>query len=98
MRCRLGVGDGAVGKRQSHVGSTLHPQCEGVENLRYGARIRAESAGEIAMPRLVVELESLLKMFAGAGEVAEIKAGDAGNSVRDQSLGAIRPGRGFAQE
>ena len=48
--------------------------------------------------RLVVELGGLLKMVMSAGKVAEIKAGDAGTAVRDHSLGAIRPGCGFAQE
>ena len=98
MRCRLGVGEGAVGKPQSLVDSTEHPQCEGVDNLRCGAGILAEPVGEIAMARLVVELDGLLKMVMGAGKVAEIKAGEAGNAVRDQGLGTIRPGRGFAQE
>ena len=46
----------------------------------------------------VVELVSPLIMIMGAGKIAEIKAGLAGNAVRDHSLGAIRPGRGFAQE
>ena len=52
MGCRLGVGDGAVGKRQSLVDSTEHPQCKGVEDLRCGAGIPAEPVGEIAMARL----------------------------------------------
>jgi len=98
MRCRLGVGEGAVGKRQSLVDSTKNPQCEGVEDLRDDAGILAEPGGEIAMARLVVELETLLKMVMGAGKVAEIQAGEAGNALRDQGLGAIRPGRGFAQK
>src|SRR5215469_17188737 len=46
----------------------------------------------------IVELDSLLKMLMGVGKVAEIKAGDAGNSVCDRGLGAIRPGLGFAQK
>src|SRR6516164_4109477 len=50
------------------------------------------------MARLVVELDGLLKMVMGAGKVAEVKAGGAGNAVSDQGLGAIGPGRGFAQE
>ena len=50
------------------------------------------------MPRRVVELETLLIMVMSAGKVAEIKAGDAGNGVRDRSLRRIRAGRGFAQE
>jgi hypothetical protein len=50
------------------------------------------------MARRVVELDGLLKMVMGAGKVAEIKAGLAGNAVCDHSLGAIRPGRRFAQE
>src|SRR6516225_3078542 len=50
------------------------------------------------MARLVVEFDGLLKMVMGAGKVAEVKTGGAGNAVRDQGLGATRPGRGFAQE
>jgi hypothetical protein len=98
MRGRLSVGDGAVGKRQSLVDSTEHPQCEGVENLRRGARIVAEPVGEIAMACRVVELQSGLKMLLGVGKVAEIPAGDARNAMSDQDFGAIRPGRRFAQE
>ena len=37
-------------------------------------------------------------MVVGGGKIPEIKGGDAGNAVRDHSLGAIRPGRRFAQE
>jgi len=98
VRCRLGVGEGAVGKPQSLVDSTDHPQCEGVEILRCGAGLVAESVGEIAMARLVVKPDGLLKVVMGAGKVAEIKASDTENAVSDQGLGAIRPGRGFAQE
>ena len=68
------------------------------QNLRCGAGILAEPVGEIGMARLVVELDGFLKMVMGAGEIAEMKASAAGNAVRDQGLGAIRPGRGFAQE
>jgi hypothetical protein len=50
------------------------------------------------MARLVVEFDGLLKMVMSAAKVAEIKAGGAGNAVRDQGLGAIGPGRRFAQE
>ena len=50
------------------------------------------------MPCLVVELDGVLKMLLSAGKVAEIKAGHAGNEVRDQGLGTIRRGHGFAQE
>src|SRR6516164_9716938 len=50
------------------------------------------------MARLVVELDGLLKMPMGAGKIAELKASAAGNAVRDQGLGTIRPGRGLAQE
>jgi hypothetical protein len=96
MRCRLGAG--AVGKAQALVDSTEHPQYAGIGNLRRGARAMAESVGEIGMARLVVELDGLLKMVMSAGKVAEIKAGAAGTAVRDQGLGAIRPGRGLAQE
>jgi len=98
MRCRLGVGEGTVGEPQSLVDSPEHPQCEGVEYLRCGAGIRAEPVGEIAVAARVVELDSVLIMLVGAGKVAEIKAGEAGNAVGDHRLGAIRPGRGFAQE
>src|SRR5690349_10576394 len=98
MRSRLGVGEGAVGKPQSLIDSTAHPQCEGVANLRYDAAILTEPVGEIGMARLVVELDGLLKMVMGAGKIAEINARETGSAVRDQGLGAIRPGRGFAQE
>src|SRR6516162_7566138 len=50
------------------------------------------------MARLVVELESLLKMVMGAGKIAEVKAGGGEIAVRDQGLGTIRPGRGFPEE
>src|SRR6516162_671276 len=50
------------------------------------------------MACLIVECDTLLKMVMGAGKVAEMKAGDAGNAVRDQGLRTIGPGRGFAQE
>src|SRR5215470_20370507 len=50
------------------------------------------------MARLVVELESLLKMLMGAGKVAEIKTGLAENAVCDHCLGAIRPSCGLSQE
>src|SRR5262249_19892863 len=98
MRGRLGVDEGAVGKTDSLVDPTEPPQCEGVENLRCGARILAEPVGEIAIRRLVAEFDTLLKMVMGAGKVAEIKAGLAGNTVGNQGLGTIRPGRGFAQK
>src|SRR6516165_10297502 len=58
----------------------------------------AEPVGEIAMARLLVELDGLLEMLMCTGKVAEIKAGGAGDAVRDQSLWAIRLGRGFAQK
>jgi hypothetical protein len=58
----------------------------------------AEPAGEIAMARRDVELDGLPKMLMSAGKIAEIKAGGAGNAVRDHSLGAIRAGGRFAQE
>ena len=98
VRCRLGIDECAVGKRQSLVDSTEHPQRDSVVNLRCGAGIRAEPAGEIGMTRRVVELDGLLKMVMGASKVAEIPAGVAENAMPDQGLGAIRPGRGFAQE
>jgi hypothetical protein len=98
MGCRPGVGDGAFGKPPSLVDSPKPPQREGIIGFRCGSGIVAESVGEIAMARLVVELDGLLKMVMGAGKVAEVKAGGAGNAVRDQGLGAIGPGRGFAQE
>jgi hypothetical protein len=96
MRCRFGIGEGLVGKPQSFVDSTEHPQCESVENLRCGARIRAEPVGETAMARLVVDFDALLEMVMGAGKIAEIPAGGAGDAVRDHGLGVIGPGCGFA--
>src|SRR5262249_54152486 len=72
VRRRFRIGEGAVGKAQRIVDSTEHPQCEGVQNLRYGARIMAEPVGEIAMACLIVELDGLLKMVMSAGKVAEI--------------------------
>src|SRR6516162_7516113 len=98
MCCQLSVGEGAFGTAQSLVDSPEYPQREGVVNLRCGARIRAEPVGEIATARPVVERDGLLIMLMGDGKVAEIKAGGAGNAVRDQGLGAIRPGCGFAQQ
>ena len=92
------VGDGAFGKPPSLVDSPKPPQREGIIGFRCGSGIVAEPVGEIALARLVVELDGLLKMVMGAGKVAEVKAGGAGNAVRDQGLGAIGPGRGFAQE
>src|SRR6516165_1867473 len=50
------------------------------------------------MARLVVKLDGFLEMLMGAGKIAELKASAAGNAVRDQGLGTIRPGPGFAQE
>src|SRR5215471_18709153 len=50
------------------------------------------------MACLIVELDSLLEMLMGAGKVTEIKAGVAGNAMRDHGLGAIRHSCGFAQE
>ena len=58
----------------------------------------AEPVGEIAVARRVVELDGLVKMLLSAGKIAEITAGHSGDAVSDQSLEAIRPGRGFAQE
>src|SRR5215472_5612457 len=98
MRCRLGVGESTFGKAQRIVDSAKNPQRECIENLRSGAGILAEPVGEIAMARLVVEFYGLLKMVMRAGKVAEIPAGDAGSALSDQGLGAIGPGRGFAQE
>jgi hypothetical protein len=96
MRYRLGVRERAVGKAQSLVDSTEHPQCEGIENLRYDAGIRAESVGEVAVACLIVEFGRLPKMVMGAGKIAEIPAGGAGDAVRDHGLGVIGPGCGFA--
>jgi len=48
------------------------------------------------MARLIVELESFLKIVVGAGKVTEIKAGEAGGAMSDQGLGAIWPGHSFA--
>jgi len=78
-----------------HIGEN-RPLREGVEDLRCGARILAEPVGEIAVARRVVEFDGLLKMIMSGEVVAEINAGVAANAVRDQGLGAIRPGRGFA--
>jgi hypothetical protein len=66
--------------------------------FRSGAAIHTEPVREIGMARRVVEFDSLLKIVVGAGKVAEMKAGDAGNAVRDQGLGAIGPRHRFAQE
>jgi hypothetical protein len=98
MRCRLGVDQGVVGKAQSLVDSSEHPQRNGILYLRYDAGIRAEPVGEIAVAGRVLELDGFLKMIMGASKIAEIPAGGAENAVRHQDLGAIRPGRGFAQE
>ena len=98
MRCRLGAGESAVGKRQGLVDSTEHPQHEGVVNLRCGAGILAKPVGEIAMARRVVELDSLLKMVMSARKIAEINTGLTGNAVRIQAFGAVRLSRRFAQE
>ena len=81
MRCRSG--DGTVDKRQSLVYSTEHPQCDGIIYFRRDAGIHTEPVGEIGVPRRVVELDGLLKMVMGAGKVAEMKTGVAGNAVRD---------------
>src|SRR5215471_3961347 len=98
MRRRLGIGQGTVGKVQSLVDSPEHPQRQGISNFRCCAGILTEPVGEIGMARLVVELDGLLKMLMGAGKIAEINAGVAGNAVRDQGLGTIRPSRRFAEE
>src|SRR5215470_2791084 len=92
MRRRLGVGEGAVSKRQSLVDPTEHSQHDGVHNLRRGAGILAEPIGEIAMLRRVIELDGLLKMLMGAGKIAEIPAADGGTAMCDQGLGTIRLG------
>src|SRR6516225_6534678 len=47
MPCRLGVGEGAVGKAQSLVDPPEPPQREGVTNFRDGVGIRAEPVDEI---------------------------------------------------
>ena len=83
MPCRLGVGEGAVGKTQSLVNPTEHPQREGVVNLRCGAGIPAEPVGEIAVTCLIIELNGSLKTVMGGGKVTEIPAGNAENAVRD---------------
>jgi len=98
MRCRLGVGERMVGQSQSLVDSPEHPQRNRIKCFRSGAGILSEAVGEIAVACLIVEFDSLPKMVMSAGKVAEINAGGAGNAVRDQGLGAIRPGRGFVQE
>jgi hypothetical protein len=46
MRCRLGVGEGAVGKAQRIVDSPDHPQRDRIKGFRCGAGIPAESVGE----------------------------------------------------
>ena len=98
MPRRLGIGEGTFGKRQGLVDPTENPQREGAPNFRGGVRILTEPVGEIAMPRRVVERDSLPKMVMGAGKVTEIPAGLTGNAVCNHRLGAIRPGRRFAQE
>jgi len=98
MGCRPGIRERTVGEAQSLVDAPEHPQRDGIIYFRRDAGIRAEPVGEIDMARRVIELDGLLKMVVGAGKIAEIKTGGAGNTVRDQSLGTIRPGRGFAQE
>ena len=98
MRCRLGVRERTVDKAQSLIDSPEHPQRDGILNFCMGAQIRAEPVGEIAMLCSVIELDGLVKMLMGAGKVAEIPTGLAGNAVREQGLGAIRAGGGFAQE
>ena len=55
MRCRPGIGEGAVGEAQTLVDSTEHPQRDGIKRFRCGARIRGEPVGEIGMARLVVD-------------------------------------------
>ena len=98
MRCRLGVGEGAVGKAQRIVHSPEDPQRNRIKGFRCSAGIPAEPVGEVGIARRVVELDGLLKMLMGAGKVAEIPAGHAGDAVRDQGLGAIRPVDGLALE
>jgi hypothetical protein len=75
MRCRFGVGEGAVGKPQSLVDSPEHPQRDGINGFRCGAGILTEAVDEIAVACLIVELDSLLRMIMGAGKIAEMKAG-----------------------
>ena len=72
MRCRLGVGEGAVGKAQSLVHSPEHPQRDRIMNLGCGPGIRAEPVGEISMAPLVVELDGLPKIVVSAGKIAEM--------------------------
>src|SRR5215471_13792883 len=50
------------------------------------------------MARLVVELDSFLKMPMGTSKIAEVKAGGAGHAVCDQGLRAIGQRGGFAKE
>ena len=79
MGGRPGVGDGAFGKPPSLVDSPKPAQRDGIIGFRRDAVIVAESVGEIGMARLVVELDSLLKIVMSAGKVAEVKASGAGN-------------------
>jgi hypothetical protein len=67
MGCRLGVGEGTVGKRQSLVDSPEHPPRGGIKNFCDDAGIRAEPVGEISVQRRIVELDGLLKMLMRAG-------------------------------
>jgi hypothetical protein len=45
MRCRLRVGERAVGKAQSLVDSPEHPQREGIICFRRGARTETKPIG-----------------------------------------------------
>ena len=81
----------------------------GARSLRYEPNVRPRIARHSAIAprrarhRRVVEcpepntggVDCPLMMVMSAGKIAEIKAGLAGNAVRDQAIG---PGRGFAQE
>jgi hypothetical protein len=98
MRCRLGVGEGAVGKVQSLIDSPEHPQRDGIICFRCGAGIYTEPVHEIGMARRVVEFEGLPKLLMGGAKVVKIKAGGAEHAVGDQGFGAIGAGCGLAQE
>src|SRR6516164_9692730 len=86
MPCRLGVGEGAVGKPQRLVDSPEPPQCEGVTNFRDGVGIRAEPVDEIAVACLIVEFDGLLTMVMGAGKAPPFRA-----SARVRSAYSARP-------
>src|SRR5262249_38823240 len=50
------------------------------------------------MARVVVEGDGFLEMLMGAGKIAEVKVGGAGDAVCDQGLRAIGLRCGFSEE